>query len=83
MQKHGESYNLINYSYLFTDNLHSWVTDPFIPKNGRISLQVPTQQGTNVQVVLYPKVIENFEKQSGKRIINATIYKIEGFEIIS
>ncbi len=68
--------------YLFTDNLHSWITDPFIPQNGIIQLSVPTQQGTKVKTALLPEEIKTFEFSNGKRIINATIWKIDGFHII-
>jgi 4-amino-4-deoxy-L-arabinose transferase-like glycosyltransferase len=69
--------------YFFTDNLHPWITNSFIPKNGRILLNVPTQQGINVQVALYPVMVENFEKKAGKDTFNATIWKIDNFEVIN
>ena len=68
--------------YFFTDNLHGWITEPYIPKEGRILLSIPTQQGINVKVVLYPRRIQTFEKDSGEKIIDTTIWKIEGYQII-
>jgi 4-amino-4-deoxy-L-arabinose transferase-like glycosyltransferase len=69
--------------YFFTDSHHPWITNPFIPKNGKIILSVPTQQGVNVNVLLNPKLIKNFEYFTGKQTFNATIWKIDGFEVIS
>lgn len=69
--------------YFFLDNHHGWITNSFIPKNGKITLEVPTQQGINVLVVLQPSEIITFEKDSGNRIVNATIYQINGFNIIN
>jgi 4-amino-4-deoxy-L-arabinose transferase-like glycosyltransferase len=68
--------------YLFTDNLHPWITDPFIPKDGKIFLNVPTQQGTTAQVLLNPIEVKSFEKILGDKVTSSTIYKIEGFQII-
>jgi hypothetical protein len=69
--------------YFFTDNLHSWLVDPFYPKNGKISFNVQTQQGIPVTIILSPKEIKTFDKKSKERTINTTIWKIEGFETIS
>jgi hypothetical protein len=68
--------------YFFVDNIHGWITDPFIPKEGKILLNVPNQQGTATRVVLYPELVKHFERNSRGWITNATIYKIDGFEII-
>ncbi len=68
--------------YFFTDNLHSWITTPFIPVDGKIFLSVQTTQGTDQAVIIYPVLISNFEKSSGKKTINSTIYRIDGFHLI-
>ena len=68
--------------YFFTDNLHSWITDPFIPRNNRILLNVPTQQGINIKVDLYTEEVITFRKIVGEREVNATLWKINGFNII-
>ncbi|MBC8435331.1 glycosyltransferase family 39 protein [archaeon] len=68
--------------YFFTDNIYTWITDPFIPKNGKILLTVPTPQGTNVNVALYPEEIATFEKDSELKTISATVWKIEGFYVM-
>lgn len=69
--------------YLFTDNHHTWITDPFIPKNGVIYLTLPTQNGAQVNVGLLPQEIKTFEFSDEKRIFNSTIWKIDGFYILN
>ncbi|MEM4181808.1 MAG: glycosyltransferase family 39 protein [Candidatus Pacearchaeota archaeon] len=72
-----------NTIYFFTDNLHSWLVDPFYPKEGKIVLQVQTQQGFPVKLEMKAKEIKTFEKQLRDREINATLWEIKGFRIIS
>jgi hypothetical protein len=68
--------------YFFTDNLHTWITDPFIPKNEEILLSIRTQQGKNVNVALAPKLITNFERKAKGRQTNCTLWRIDGYRII-
>jgi hypothetical protein len=65
------------------DNLHGWITDPYIPKDGKIVFLVPTQQGVNIKVLLEPSLVQEFEKDTSDKLITAAIWKIDGYKIIA
>ena len=67
--------------YLFTDNLHPWITNQFIPKEGIISLVVSTSIGGTVTVTFFPELIWETEYKKGDMRYNASIWKIDGFSI--
>jgi len=66
---------------LVIDNLHSWITNPFYPVNGKITFSVPTNQGQNVPITLSPKLIWESSINKGDQYFNASIWKIEGYSI--